>query len=121
MEILSLGRAGGKTHKMIEAIEQYGNSLLVVATTREKERIGDLLEARHFDRFWGCANHDHFRDDINLLRRQIVTPSEARNRVRTSPNAMVFVDNLDLILWETFGRIPISVTMSEPVKLRTTL
>ena len=89
MQMIVMNRRAGKTTRMVTALKEQPNSILIVINDRERVRI---VEDYKLD--WKDAE-------------RILTPKMARDRLRFGKRpAKVFADNIDMILTEFLGVLP---------------
>ena len=116
MEIVSVGRGGGKTYRYLEYLAKDPNAVMVVMGDREAMRVREEL-LRVYLQVWGKDVEDLSISDISKLNMQIVPVS--RSNLRGRKVSTLFVDNLDIILHDMFGHRVTSASMSEPVTFKT--
>lgn len=122
MEIISVGRAGGKTYHYLNSLARNGNAILITIHEPEAARCRDLLIDLYCAAY-GVDEEDLSSETISRLKKQVVSLSgldSRKLRGRFSPST-IFVDNADLIFYELFGQRVTSMSMSEPVGLKTSL
>lgn len=107
MRIMVRARAGGKTHTMLQALISNPNALLVTHSETEATRL-----RRELDRMEDLEHPPYAR---------IVSAEKSRDwlRGRNQPPVDLLVDNLDLVLGNYLGAMPIEATMTNHVTVDT--